>query len=91
MKQLTEVEELTEEIDELKSEIAGLREELADASGRLEDYEDNERTAEAITLAVDKFLARCERPVGKRAFTIKPGRMTDQAIVALHDVIGKNL
>lgn len=91
MKQLTEVEALTEEIEELKSELAGVREELGDAERRLSDYQDDERTAEVITAAVDKFLARCERPVGKRTFTIKSGKITDQAIVALHDAIGKNL
>lgn len=91
MKQLTEVEALEEEIAELKSELAGVREELDDAERRLSDYQDDERTAEVITAAVDKFLARCERPVGKCTFTIKAGRMTDTAIMGLFDAVGRNL
>lgn len=91
MKSLTEVEVLEEEIAELKAELSGAREELNEAERKIEKYEDNERDADDVIAAVDKFLARCERPVGKRTFTIKAGRMTDQAIVVLHDAIGRNL
>jgi septal ring factor EnvC (AmiA/AmiB activator) len=78
------VKELEAERDELKERLEATEKEKEEADERIEENEH----PNAI-LAIDDFLGECER-IGPMRFDVPQSDRVNRAIVALHDVVGRN-
>jgi predicted nuclease with TOPRIM domain len=82
-----EISALESERDELKDKLAESEGEVAELELRVAELEKNERPD--AELAINIFLDECER-VGPLRYDVPQTPRAIQAIIGLHDAVGRN-
>ena len=66
--------------------------ELENSAGYTEELEvELESRSDTVTTAVHRLLDEVQRPVGTLTFTVPKSSAVDQALLCLHDAIGRGL
>lgn len=81
-----EIKTLHEQVSDHEKTIETLSEQISDLEKQVEEFEENYRGDTAI--AVEAFLDECER-VGPLRYDVPQTPRAMQAIVHLHDVVGR--
>ncbi len=81
-----EIRTLQEQVQDHEKTIEGLGEQVGDLEKQVEEFEENYRGGTAM--AVEAFLDECER-VGPLRYDVPQTPRAMQAIIHLHDVVGR--